>query len=462
MVLVAGFIISPGMTTKEARIYTVSEVTSLIKVALEKNLPGRLTVTGEISDWKHHSSGHCYFLLKDDNGLLPCVMWRSNFNKVKFAPADGMAVITTGFIDVYGPQGKYQFYADKLEPAGVGALQLAFEQMAKKLASEGLFNEEHKKPLPKYPMRIGIVTSESGAALIDIADSIYNRWPCARMFLWPASVQGEGAAREIAQAVKELNLRNRELRLDVMIVGRGGGSPEDLWAFNEEVLARAIFESKIPVISAVGHEIDTTIADLVADARASTPTKAGVIAVPDVREVLSQLEGAHNRLKANVRSKLRYVEQGLETILASSFFRNPYRLLSNASQRVDEAQIRLTESCKGLFGRLQQRLSEAAERVMRIEPGRLLAEKRIRLNSLCNTARVRTKDVIGKRQLQLTAVENRLATMDPRSVLRRGYSITSNKRTGKIVAGLGDVEIEDELMTELADRNFIESKVTKK
>jgi exodeoxyribonuclease VII large subunit len=459
---VAGLIISSVMTTKEARIYTVSEVTSLIKVALEKNLPGRLTVTGEISDWKHHSSGHCYFSLKDDNGLLPCVMWKSKFDKLKFSPADGMAVIATGHIDVYPPQGKYQFYADKLEPAGVGALRLAFEQMAEKLRAEGLFDQEHKKPLPKYPMRIGIVTSESGAAIIDIADSIYNRWPCARMFLRSAPVQGEAAAEEIAQAVKELNRRNSQLKLDVMIVGRGGGSPEDLWAFNEEVLARAIFASKIPVISAVGHEIDTTIADLVADARASTPTKAGVIAVPDVREVLSQLEGAHNRLKADVQSRLRYTEQGLETILASSFFRNPYWHLNNASQRVDEAQMRLTESCKGLFGRMRQRLSESAELVMRIEPGRLLAEKRVRLNSLCNTARVRMKDVIGKRQLQLTAVENRLAAMDPRSVLRRGYSITSNKRTGRIVAGLGDVEIEDELMTELADRNFIESRVTNK
>jgi len=419
-------------------------------------------VAGEISDWKHHSSGHCYFSLKDANGVLPCVMWKSSFDRVKFAPADGMAIIATGHIDVYPPQGKYQFYADKFEPAGVGALRLAFEQMAAKLRAEGLFDEEHKKALPKYPMRIGIVTSESGAALIDIADSIYNRWPCAKMLLQTTSVQGESAAREIAQAIRELNRRNSQLRLDVLIVGRGGGSPEDLWAFNEEVLARAIFASKIPVISAVGHEIDTTIADLVADARASTPTKAGVIAVPDVREVLAQLEGAQSRLKALVQSSLKYAEQSLETILASSFFRNPYWLVNNASQRVDEAQMRLSESCKGLFGWLRQRLSEAAELVMRIEPGRLLAEKRVRLNNLCNTARAKMQNVLGKRQLQLTAVENKLAAMDPKSVLRRGYSITSNKCTGKIVARLEDVEVEEELVTELADRNFIESRVTNK
>ncbi len=171
----------------------------------------------------------------------------------------------------------------------LGALQLAFEQMVKKLAAEGLFAEAHKKPLPAYPMRIGILTSESGAAIEDIKDSIWNRWPCAKLFLYPVPVQGEGAAQKIAAALRDVNRRNSRLRLDVLIVGRGGGSPEDLWAFNEEVLARAIYDSRIPVIGAVGHEIDTTIADLVADARASTPTKAGVVAVPDIHEVLSEL-----------------------------------------------------------------------------------------------------------------------------------------------------------------------------
>jgi len=458
----AGLIISSSMTNKEAKIYTVSEVTLLIKVALAEKLPPKLTVAGEISDWKHHSSGHCYFSLKDANGVLPCVMWRSKFNKVKFSPADGMAVITTGFVDVYGPQGKYQFYADKLEPVGVGALRLAFEQMAAKLRAEGLFDEEHKKPLPKYPMRIGIVTSESGAALIDIADSIYNRWPCAKMLLQAASVQGEGAAREIAQAISQLNRRNRELRLDVLIVGRGGGALEDLWAFNEEVLARAIFASTIPVISAVGHEIDTTIADMVADARASTPTKAGVIAVPDVREILGRLENAQSRLITYAESRLKHAEQSLETILASSVFKNPYWLVNNASQSVDEAQMRLGESTKGLFSQLRQRLSEAVELVMRIEPGRLLAEKRVLLNNLCNTARAKMQGVFGERKLQLTAVENRLEAMNPRSVLSRGYSITSKKKTGKIVSKLEDVEVKDMLITELTDRKFIESQVTNK
>jgi exodeoxyribonuclease VII large subunit len=254
------------MQSTKIRIYTVSQINTLIKVALEESLPSRLRVRGEISDWKHHTSGHCYFSLKDENAILPCVMWASRFASVKFG-------------------GKYQLYVDKLEPEGVGALQLAFEQMYKRLKAEGLFEEKYKKPLPEYPMRVGILTSESGAAVHDIVDSVFNRWPCARLFLYPVPVQGEGAAEEIATAIRDINRRNEKLNLDVLIAGRGGGSLEDLWAFNEEVLARAIFDSAIPIISAVGHEVDTTVADLVADARASTPTKAGVTAVPDVREV---------------------------------------------------------------------------------------------------------------------------------------------------------------------------------
>ncbi|MCK5174884.1 MAG: exodeoxyribonuclease VII large subunit, partial [Planctomycetes bacterium] len=252
------------MVAKNAKIYSVSQINSLIRVALEEKLPSTLQITGEISDFRHHASGHCYFLLKDESGVLPCVMWAGSFKKVKFAPENGMAVLAKGHIDVYPAGGKYQLYVKNLEPAGVGALQLAFEQMVKRLQKEGLFKDEHKKPIPPYPMRIAILTSRSGAAVADIADSIYNRWPCAKLLLYPVPVQGEGAAEKIAAAINDINRRNKQLQLDVIIAGRGGGSQEDLWAFNEEPLARAIYASSIPIISAVGHEIDTTIADLVA------------------------------------------------------------------------------------------------------------------------------------------------------------------------------------------------------
>jgi exodeoxyribonuclease VII large subunit len=438
MIETSALIIDAQMQNR-TKIYTVSQVNSLIKGILENNLPSRLTITGEISDWKHHTSGHCYFLLKDEVAQLPCVMWKSNFSRVKFKPENGLAVLAKGFIDVYEPQGKYQFYVEKIVPAGVGALQLAFEQMVKRLQIQGLFDEVHKKALPAYPQRIGILTSESGAAVEDIKDSIWNRWPCVRLFLYPVPVQGEGAAEKIAAALRDVNKRNRELKLDILIVGRGGGSMEDLWAFNEEILARAIFDSKIPVISAVGHEIDTTIADLVADARASTPTKAGVTAVPDIQEVLEQLA----RLQERAESKVKL-------------------LVHNAEQLSDELWIRLTGSVKQVLAKSRIRLYAIDEQIRKIEPHRLLGKKTVDLNNLKNQTNTAIQKIINKCEMQLIAQKNLLEGLNPKSVLQRGYSITTNKKTGLLIRNLKDVQITDYIITELAQENLIESKVTKK
>ena len=469
---------------KRTQIYTVSQVNLLIKVALEENLPSRLIVRGEISDFKHHTSGHCYFSLKDQSGVLPCVMWASKFRNVKFSPEDGMAVLATGHIDVYTVGGKYQLYVDKLEPEGVGALQLAFEQMVKKLQAEGLFDDVHKKPIPIYPDRIGILTSESGAAVHDIIDSIRHRWPCVKLFFYPVPVQGEGAAEKIAAALQDINRRNKELKLDVLIVGRGGGSLEDLWAFNEEVLAKAIFNSNIPVISAVGHEVDTTIADLVADKRASTPTKAGVVAVPDMQEVLRQLISIERRLAGQTKAKVKLAQQNLEIILANAVFRNPLLLVQNARQQLDELNAELAETIKELLVGAREKLSAAYEQIVRIEPHRLLGNKTVELNNWQNRidkgiraiinnktgkldnwqnrVNVGISAIIHNRRLQLTAQANRLAGLNPKSVLQRGYSITTNKKTGLLVRTLEDVRVGDRLITELTDENLIESKVTKK
>ncbi len=447
---------------KTTKIYTVSQVNSLIKVALEEKLPPRLIVRGEISDWKVHTSGHCYFSLRDENGILPCVMWAGKFRIVRFTPEDGMAVLATGHIDVYTIGGKYQLYVDKLEPEGVGALQLAFEQMVKKLRAEGLFDDVHKKPLPTYPERIGILTSESGAAVHDIIDSIRNRWPCVKLFLYPVPVQGEGAADKIAAALRDINRRNNKLRLDVLIVGRGGGSPEDLWAFNEEVLARAIFASQIPVISAVGHEVDVSVADLVADARASTPTKAGVVAVPDMQEILGQLVSIERRLQGETKARLKLAQQNLETVLASWVFRNPLSIVFTAEERLDELDMRMIEATKALLAEAREKLAASYEQIVRIEPHRLLGKKTVELNNLKNRANTVIQATINDCRMQLTAQANRLAGLDPKSVLRRGYSITTDKKTGLLVRTLKDVRIGDYLITELADENLIESKVTKK
>jgi exodeoxyribonuclease VII large subunit len=447
---------------KTTRIYTVGQINSMVKAALEEKLPSRLIVRGEIGDWKHHSSGHCYFSLKDASGVLPSVMWAGKFRKVKFSPEDGMEVLATGYVDVYKIGGKYQFYAEKLEPAGVGALQLAFEQLVKKLRDEGLFDERHKKPLPPYPMRIAMLTSESGAAAHDIADSIHCRWPCAGLFLYPVPVQGEGSAERIAAALRDLNRRRESLNIDVAIVARGGGSPEDLWSFNEEVLARAIFDSHIPVISAVGHEVDTTVADLVADARASTPTKAGVVAVPDVQDVSAQIAGFGQRLKAQTKAKVEAAKQNLDIILAGVLFRNPASLVQNAGQQLDELNSELVETTSRMLQDFRRRLSAIYEQTVRIEPHRLLGKKAVELNNWRNRLKVGVDKAVDKRRLQLSARENRLTAMNPKSVLQRGYSITTSKGTGLVVRTAEEVDIGDQIITELSNEVLIESKITKK
>jgi len=447
---------------KQAIIYTVSQITSLIKVSLEETLPGQVTITGQISGFKRHSSGHCYFDLKDKNAIIPCVMWGSDFAKLKFKPENGLAILAKGHIDVYAPAGKYQFYAESLTPAGMGTLQLAFEQMRSRLEAEGLFNEEHKKPLPQYPFRIGILTSKSGAALHDIVDSIRNRWPVAKLLFYDVPVQGEGAAEKIATAIKDVNKRNTSLKLDVIIVGRGGGSMEDLWAFNEEAVARAIFNSKIPVISAVGHEVDFTIADFVADARASTPTKAGMIAVPDIKEVLQQIDSANNRIKANAESAIKLSAQRLKTILAAAVFRNPLVIIQNRGQILDEFENNLAESAKSFVLNIRKLLQIYFEKILKIEPHRLMADKKIPLNNLQNRLSQKTSGLLASVKLQIETQAGKLSACNLKSVLNRGYSITKNAITGQIVKSVAEININDIIITELKDENLVESKVVKK
>ncbi len=450
------------MQTKTTpNIYTVSQVNTLVKEVLETSLPGRVMVQGEITGWKRHSSGHAYFSLKDEGSVLPCAMWKPNVARVRFRPENGLAVIATGFVNVYVPQGRYSLVVEEMTPEGVGALQLAFQQMVQKLRAEGLFADEHKKPIPTYPERIGILTSESGAAVHDIADSVHNRWPCTKLYLYPVPVQGEGAARQIAAAIADVNRRNARLKLDLLIVGRGGGSLEDLWAFNDEVLARAIFASKIPVISAVGHEVDTTIADLVADRRASTPTKAGVVSVPDMRDVLSDLDHQQTRLTRTVEARVELGSEYLRTILASSAFRNPLLAVRMREQHVDELASDLNEVTRTLIAERRSMLHEYYEHVARIEPHRLLGAMAVRLNELTSRSLAAITAVINARKMDLTAREGRLAALDPRSVLKRGYTITTNKTTGKVVRALDDVRTGDTMVTELAGDAVIESEVVR-
>ncbi len=312
------------------RILKVKDLNRVAKELLERSFP-LVMVEGEISNFKRHMpSGHLYFTLKDDEAQVRVVMWRSDAVRLRFEISDGMKMIVKGKVSLYESRGDFQLYAISMVPAGQGVLQLAFEQLKKKLEAEGLFREEHKRPLPEFPRRIGVVTSIEGAAVRDIISVIRRRFPLVELVVIPVKVQGEGAAAEIARAIQQMN---RLGNVDVLIVGRGGGSLEDLWAFNEEVVARAIYDSKIPVISAVGHQVDYTISDFVADVRAATPSAAAELVVPDRLELLAGLQ-------STIRSMSKSVIQNTERLtLELDRFANHYALQQPASNVEQKSQF---------------------------------------------------------------------------------------------------------------------------
>ena len=316
----------------QGRPYTVSEVTAQVKALLEESLP-MCWVLGEVSNFTHHSSGHRYFTLKDEASQLSAVMFKWQARTLSFTPEPGMQIMAYGHISVYERGGRYQFYAAQLQPAGVGELALAFEQVKNRLETEGLFAPERKRPLPTYPRTIGVVTSPTGAAIRDIIDVLQRRAPGLQIILCPARVQGPGAGDEIARAIADLN---RCPDVDILIVGRGGGSQEDLWPFNEEIVARAIYRSEKPVISAVGHEIDYTIADYVADYRAPTPSAAAEIVVQEHSTLLRQVVEQRRRLGNAMDGLLNQYEQRLEHMDPQRLFRRLQDRLDQTSQYVDE------------------------------------------------------------------------------------------------------------------------------
>jgi len=318
-------------------IYTVSEITDEIKHVLETAY-GEINVVGEISNFKAHRSGHWYFTLKDAYAAINCTMWRGVNNYVFFTPQDGMRIIAKGRITVYPPRGSYQLDVRSMKPAGEGELQAAFEKLKKKLAAEGLFDESFKKPIPKFPRKIGVVTAYDGAAFQDMINTAKRRYPLVELVIASARVQGEGAAEEIAEKIRLLNERDD---IDVIIVGRGGGSLEDLWAFNEEVVARAIFESRIPVISGVGHEIDFSISDFVADLRAATPTAAMELATPDRREIFAFIQDFFYNAGNNISQIIEDYKFDVKSALDSYGFRSPEDLVKNKIQFLDNLIYRL-------------------------------------------------------------------------------------------------------------------------
>ena len=320
-------------------VFTVSEINRYVKGLIQSDPRLHdLRVTGEISNFKHHRSGHMYFTVKDSSSSLRCVFFRRNNLNCIFEPTDGMEVILHGYLSVYEPGGQYQLYVQEMQPAGMGSLYIAFEKLKQKLQAEGLFRAEHKKIIPRLPRKIGLVTSPSGAALQDITTTIKKRFPHVHLLVVESLVQGPGAAADLVRA---LDLLNQKEDVDLIILTRGGGSLEDLWPFNEEIVARAIARSSKPVISAVGHETDFTIADFTADLRAHTPTEAAAAAVPVYDELISGIEQLRNRAAMALKNRLLQEKQRLDHVVSERFFRRPVERIKNSSSRLEEAEGKL-------------------------------------------------------------------------------------------------------------------------
>jgi len=367
-------------------------------------------VEGEISNYLFHSSGHRYFSLKDENAQIKCTLWRYQGEYLRFEPEDGMKVTVQGNITVYERNGQYQLDVFDLIPAGVGKLEIAFRKLNEKLYQEGLFDEARKKSIPMYPEAIGVVTSPTGAAIRDIIRIIHNRFPSVKIVVRPVRVQGKGAAEEIAQAIKDFNVYKK---IDVMIVGRGGGSLEDLWAFNEEAVARAIYESEIPVISAVGHEIDITISDFVADLRAPTPSAAAQMVVPDRKVILEQMETQIRKLNSYMMGVIEYSRQRLKAIKESYGMRRPLDIITQRSQKMDEIYGQLLDGVKNYF--------------------------EIKSNAV-------------------SLFKEKLEVLSPTSVLKRGYSITRKLPELTVIKDVDNLKTDDRIEVRLS-KGRIESKV---
>ena len=351
------------------RIYSVSELTAELKVLIEETFTG-VWVEGEISNFKHHTSGHMYFTLKDDRGQLRAVMFRGSNRTLRFKPEDGLTVIVFGNVTIYEPRGEYQIYVEYMEPKGLGALQLAFEQLKARLEAEGLFDPARKRPIPLLPRRIGIVTSPTGAAIRDMLQIIRRRFANVEVLVYPVRVQGEGAAAEIVEGIEVLNKRGD---LDVIIVARGGGSIEDLWAFNEEVVARAIHASRIPVISAVGHETDFTIADFVADLRAPTPSAAAELVISKKAELVQRVDDLFSRLLAHIRYRIDAIRYRMESIERHLNLLSPLDRVRQQRQRLKDVKTALQASMAHRLALWQGELQRLAGKLDSLSPLAILA-----------------------------------------------------------------------------------------
>lgn len=403
---------------------TVSQVNSYInkKLKMDVNLKN-IYIKGEISNFKTYPSGHSYFTLKDKTSQIPAVMFKGRKGTLKFKPENGMKVIIKGKIEVYERDGKYQLYASTITEDGLGELHIAFEQLKKKLDKEGLFDDAHKKEIPQYPKKIGVITAQTGAAVKDIITTIKRRYPYCEILVFSTLVQGNLAAPQIVSQIKHA----QQFNIDTLIVGRGGGSIEDLWPFNEEIVARAIYDCKIPVISAVGHQIDWTISDFVADLRAPTPTAAGELAVPDMNEVKYKLDNLTQRIKNNVNDRIVQNKRKLDNITQKQIFKNPESIYEIKEMHLDNLIGKLNFSSKNIIAENRNKLLKIETRPVLKNPEEITRSKRERF--------LRNAD--------------KLEILNPLLTLKRGYSIA--KIDDKVISSAKDVKSGDELDIEFDD-----------
>ena len=412
------------MDTEEVKYYTVTQYNQAIKNFLDaKEECQCVHIKAEISNYKRQSSGHLYFTLKDETSRIGAVMFKTAASNLNFEPKDGDEVLIDGRISVYVTSGAYQVYVEKMCLAGNGDLLKKLEELKKKLSAEGLFDAEHKKPIPKYPERIGIVTAATGAAIKDILSTIKRRFPLCETILFPSLVQGEGAKEDIVRQIKKAN----EYDLDTLIVGRGGGSIEDLWAFNEEIVVRAIYDSRIPVISAVGHEPDVTLADFVADLRAPTPTGAAEMAVPNMVDLINYLNNIQIRANKNIINTIEYLKKTLNSLATSYVLSNPLAPFEIKMQKLDTLTERLNQYIIYKLDHSKTRLNNIKTNHILLNPDELLV----------------------KYQNSMELIINKLELLNPLNVLAKGYSVT--KVGDKVVKSIKDVKTKDRINIKLLD-----------
>lgn len=430
---------------------TVSQLTKYVKRKFDKDpYLERVYLTGEISNYnRNRKNSHQYFSLKDDQTKLSAVMFYNSFRQLKFQPEEGMNVLVIGRISVYEKTGNYQIYIEHMEPDGIGALYKAYEESKKRLSEEGLFDASNKKPLERFPKRIGVITSQSGAVIRDIITTVKRRYPIAQLVLFPTYVQGEKAADSI---VKSIAMAEEKGNFDTLIVARGGGSFEDLWPFNEERVARTIAAADTPVISSVGHETDTTLSDLAADVRAATPTAAAELAVPVLSEEIIKIEQQEHRLLRAYQNRIQALTERLGRVQKSYIFRQPQRLYEGYSQNVDQLEQQLIRVMKDQLNEQQQNFRLQTQRLQSLDPSKQIAQKKQELAYL-----EKQLDQVGKRSIQdydkrLRYAIQSLEHLSPLKILGRGYSYT--KKDNQVIKSTNDLSVGDHVQVKLHEGNF--------